>query len=774
MPECHCNMPETIVKAQTIVVGKAVMLAVILSIGLLGSVAEAKKNTPPVATPAPAYRNDEGDVDSGWAEEIAKDTADNKADRDRLATVPPGSSEAQRIQRNIQERGDKAESYAERAPTNVPVLTAAADQALGNGDVARAQSRAEQAISAAAAETDPEKYAAKWPSAMNMRAKVAKAMEDFPTANAYALKVLEKFPKDPNALALFHETKGRAKGGAAPTPTPAAVPAPAFARAPIQAAPFVPTPAAPNVKSYLDRAATFIGMRDYRGAIDAAQRAAALDPSNPDPHTQQAVAWTALRNVSEAMLAISRAIERLTEGDPRLPTAYNTRASYKNKAGDYAGAATDASEAIKRDPVLAAAYYQRSLAQKAQGHKAESLADAKKAAELKPSDYQSMYELGLREMAEDGAPAAESALHQAWVKLLGKAGGGAYLFGGAMGAVFVLLAGYVFLFAKEGSAADRFKTRWFTPSSQPVTEVPDADAPPAQDGPYLPPMRGSGDADELEGRLVDGGKYRVVCMIGQGGMGTVYKAYDLALKRDVAIKCMNEALLPNERECARFVNEGRVVAKLRHPNIVAVHSLFKEGRRALIVFEHIEGDTLHHMLNESPGRRLESRRALAILAQLAAAVDHAHGEGVIHRDLKPPNVMVYGGDKVKVMDFGISRVVEHMEATKTKTIVGTPIYMAPEQCDGIVVRQSDIYALGIIAYEMLTGMLPFRDMGPMQLDKREGRFPAASALLPTLPAAVDEVFKKVLDPDPEKRYPRGRDFVEALDVALRQATPPGA
>ncbi|UPT75871.1 MAG: serine/threonine protein kinase [Elusimicrobiota bacterium] len=409
---------------------------------------------------------------------------------------------------------------------------------------------------------------------------------------------------------------------------------------------------------------------------------------------------------------------------------------------------------------MASAYLHRGQAEVVLGEVKEGLADLKIAAGL-DARFQTIYEDAAAEAGlPKKSPAAEDSFHKAWTTLLGKVGGSFNLFMGTMGALFVLFAGCVLWFAKEGSPASRVRS-FFTRSSRIATvTTPIAD------------VDGAG-ADGLEGRTVDGGKYRVVCMIGRGGMGTVYKAYDLALKRDVAIKCMNEALLPNERECARFVDEGRTVAKLRHPNIVAVHSLFKEGRRALIVFEHIEGDTLHHMLNESPGRRLEPRRALAILAQLAAAVDYAHGEGVIHRDLKPPNVMVFG-DKVKVMDFGISRVVEHTQATKTSMIVGTPVYMAPEQCDGIVVRQSDIYALGIIAYETLTGILPFRDMGPMQLDKREGRFPAASALLPSLPAAVDVVFKKVLDPDPEKRHPRGRDFVEALDVALRQATPPGA
>jgi len=705
---------------------KATIIGALLSIGLIGTIAAAGKTPPATTTPRPS----EVELDSVWAEEIAADTAKNEADRKQLESAPPESPLARQIQRNIAQRGDKAESYAQRAPTNVPVLTAAADQALGNGDVARAQSRAEQAVTAATAETDPRKFAEKWPLAMNTRGQIAKAMQDYPAANAYALKVLERFPKDPNALALYHDTKGRAKAGTAP-----AVPAPLAAAPPPKAAPPaappLTAPPAPGAQAFLDRATTLIGMRDFHGALDAARRAAALDPANPDPHMQQAVAWSALKNLSEAMLAISRAIERLAEGDARQPAAYNTRALYKNKTGDYAGAVADSSAALQRDPVFADAYYQRSEARRELGERADSLADLKKAAELRPADYRDLYAVAARETA---APAASVAAAAGRGRL-----SGIRLAIAGVGALLVLFGGAVF-FLRGSSTTRRFFAR-------PV-ETPSG-------------SRLLAGHIELQGEL------------DRGGMGVVYRAFDRNLQRPVAVKRLSPELQDRESERARILAEARTLALFHHPNIMEVHEVVAEGEDIFIVCPLLEGRTVYAELK---GLGLEPGRALEIARAVAAAIDYSHGKGVIHRDLKPSNIMLTADGRVLVMDYGIAKSnVDHSRVTKTDTLAGTPSYMAPEQAAGQVCRQSDVFALGVTAYEMLTGRLPFsiNDL-PRKLEQRPGRFAPPSSLRPALPAALDAVFERALAAEPSQRPRNCAELVAELEAALRQPTPPRA
>ena len=213
------------------------------------------------------------------------------------------------------------------------------------------------------------------------------------------------------------------------------------------------------------------------------------------------------------------------------------------------------------------------------------------------------------------------------------------------------------------------------------------------------------------------------------------------------------------------------MASLHHPHIVDIYTIIRDAADTYLVFEYVSGMTLHELLNESPGRRLPPTRALQILRSIAEAVDHAHGRHVIHRDMKPSNVMLADGGWVKVMDFGIARQVLDSLLTTTNTIVGTPVYMAPEQAMGVVVKESDVFALGVTLYELLTGALPFK--GPNEMnDKMEGRFVAASVLVPDLGHAIDDVLRKSLSARPEDRYPTCGDLYQAAVRALNgQVTP---
>ncbi|MFI5346937.1 MAG: serine/threonine-protein kinase [Elusimicrobiota bacterium] len=283
--------------------------------------------------------------------------------------------------------------------------------------------------------------------------------------------------------------------------------------------------------------------------------------------------------------------------------------------------------------------------------------------------------------------------------------------------------------------------------------------------------RRDGRAKSSGGSHLLNGQYEVREQVGEGGMGAVYKGWDRALKRPVAVKRLRAELQKNARERERFLREAELVASLRHPHIVEIYTIVRDAEDTHLVFEYIVGATVHQRLNESAGRHFSAGRALEVLKGIAKAVDHAHVRHVIHRDLKPANVMITEDGWVKVMDFGIARQVADSLMTTTKTIVGTPTYMAPEQAMGQVVKESDVYALGVTFYEMLTGGLPFKGPDEMR-DKMDERYVAASSLVPDLPPAVDAVLAKALSSRPGDRYPSCLEFYRAAAEALDERVTP--
>lgn len=202
------------------------------------------------------------------------------------------------------------------------------------------------------------------------------------------------------------------------------------------------------------------------------------------------------------------------------------------------------------------------------------------------------------------------------------------------------------------------------------------------------------------------GKYRIVEEVGRGGMGIVYKAEDLRLKRFVALKFLPPELTDTPEVKARFLIEAQAAAALSHPNICTIYEVGEDDGRTYIAMEYVEGEMLRHRVRKGP---LEPGEAVDIVSQVAAGLAEAHGKGIIHRDVKSANIMVTPKGQAKVMDFGLAKLQGGSTLTKSRTTVGTVAYMSPEQARGEELDpRTDIWSLGVVLYELLSGRLPFR------------------------------------------------------------------
>jgi serine/threonine-protein kinase len=245
-------------------------------------------------------------------------------------------------------------------------------------------------------------------------------------------------------------------------------------------------------------------------------------------------------------------------------------------------------------------------------------------------------------------------------------------------------------------------------------------------------------------------------------MGVVYLALDPILQRLAAIKVLSPHLSSDETVIARFINEARIAASLQHPNIVTVYEAGQDGDFVFMAMEYVEGQDLATLLRERG--RLHPDEAIAILKAVASALDYAHQRGVIHRDVKPSNVLVSRDGVVKLMDFGIARVIGGERHTKTGVLVGTPEYMAPELWEGKEAdKMADLYALGVMAYEMLTGEVPFTGDTPIAIGYKHvhGEVPRTG-----MGGMVDEVMRVAMAKERERRFQSGMALVMALEKAL--------
>ena len=276
--------------------------------------------------------------------------------------------------------------------------------------------------------------------------------------------------------------------------------------------------------------------------------------------------------------------------------------------------------------------------------------------------------------------------------------------------------------------------------------------------------------DKYVGQIFDR-RYRIVRIIGVGGMAVVFEAVDTVMKRTVAVKMLKEEIAGDAQAVKRFINESRAVSMLSHPNIVSIYDVSVRDDLKYIVMERVDGITLKNYMN-SRGP-LPPKEIMNYTAQILRALDHAHSKGIIHRDIKPQNIMLLKNGKIKVTDFGIAKLPNAETVTMTDKAIGTVYYISPEQASGKKIDpRSDIYSLGVVMYEMATGKLPFVADSPVSVAlmqvNNQPRPPRE--ILPSVPPGVEAMILTAMEKDPDKRF---QSASVMLHYVLRLREDPG-
>lgn len=264
-----------------------------------------------------------------------------------------------------------------------------------------------------------------------------------------------------------------------------------------------------------------------------------------------------------------------------------------------------------------------------------------------------------------------------------------------------------------------------------------------------------------------GGRYQIIERIGGGGMALVYRAQDILLNRNVAIKVLRQQFVNDEEFIRRFRREAQSAASLSHPNVVSVYDVGQEDDIHYIVMEYVEGQNLNEIIKERAPLQVDE--AIRIASQIADALDHAHHNQIIHRDIKPHNILIGRNGRVKVTDFGIARAVTSTTITQTGSVVGSVHYFSPEHAKGVATgEKSDLYSLGIVLYQMLTGRLPFLGESPISvaLKHLQEHFEEPRAVNPMIPQSVENIILKSMRKNPGERYQSAQEMLLDLETCL--------
>ena len=273
--------------------------------------------------------------------------------------------------------------------------------------------------------------------------------------------------------------------------------------------------------------------------------------------------------------------------------------------------------------------------------------------------------------------------------------------------------------------------------------------------------------DNYIGQTFDG-RYDIRRVIGVGGMAVVFEAYDNVMKRTVAVKMLKDEISHDTQSVKRFINESKAVAMLSHPNIVKIYDVSVKENRKYIVMERVDGITLKSYLNKKGA--LSMRETLQFTEQILMALEHAHSKGVIHRDIKPQNILLLKNGVIKVTDFGIAKLPNTETVTMTDKAIGTVYYISPEQASGKKVdTRTDIYSLGVLMYEMVTGQLPFNADSPVSVAlmhvKDQPKKP--SEIVPNIPKGLEQIILAAMEKRPDKRIQSASQMLRLIDRVKR-------